>query len=621
MAEKTFFEQAWKTVSDFGQEIGKKAGEAADQASEAFRKTTDAVSKQADDWKESIDAFVDDVRTSWNHTIVKLDDSDIEILLPDGYEKLKYKNFLEGIIKSFANEEAGFQKTVSMSDNLVLIYKTTPDKAMDPDDIQRLIDSIHDNLEPSQGLIEVRNGVTRRGFKYIYSIVKNLGGDFPGVQYYLRLDLLNGDDVVEVRADFNEIGETGLRETIGFELARRAGLVSFDTEAFAGWSEDPYDPSYVLGCRKNLSEKESLDRLFPDNPLSQARELLRAILKDELVIEDESESKKNAEEQPSNNDDYEDTAFLSGLFADECRRKVCLVDIKMDEPADKKQDATKNEDAKTLQTSLDDKLEQATTEYNALYANFSDHGTKLFFRRERALDLLGNVENLVNSIANHPKEFDAEIAEICVKKQNFHDICKFAEDELKAAKQSAFSAGAGVAGGAAVASLAPTAAVWVATTFGTASTGTAISTLSGAVATKAALAWLGGGAIAAGGGGVAAGEALLALAGPIGWSIAGATLLTSIVLFAVKKNKLNKDKEKVIESVLSNTERIRELDAKVIALLEKTDAMREGLQSQYTEALEHYGKSFRKIDRKGQALLASLVNNAKSLALSLGEEA
>jgi hypothetical protein len=50
---------------------------------------------------------------------------------------------------------------------------------------------------------------------------------------------------------------------------------------------------------------------------------------------------------------------------------------------------------------------------------------------------------------------------------------------------------------------------------GTASTGTAISTLSGAVATKAALAWLGGGAISAGGLGVTAG----------GTVVSGGTLL------------------------------------------------------------------------------------------------
>lgn len=46
-------------------------------------------------------------------------------------------------------------------------------------------------------------------------------------------------------------------------------------------------------------------------------------------------------------------------------------------------------------------------------------------------------------------------------------------------------------------------------TFGSASTGTAIATLSGAAASNATLAWLGGGALAAGGGGMAAGAAVL----------------------------------------------------------------------------------------------------------------
>ncbi|WP_432492584.1 hypothetical protein [Kineococcus auxinigenes] len=45
--------------------------------------------------------------------------------------------------------------------------------------------------------------------------------------------------------------------------------------------------------------------------------------------------------------------------------------------------------------------------------------------------------------------------------------------------------------------------------FAAASTGTAISTLSGAAATSATLAWLGGGSLAAGGGGVAAGTVVL----------------------------------------------------------------------------------------------------------------
>jgi hypothetical protein len=57
----------------------------------------------------------------------------------------------------------------------------------------------------------------------------------------------------------------------------------------------------------------------------------------------------------------------------------------------------------------------------------------------------------------------------------------------------------------------------LATQIGVASTGTAIGTLSGAAATNATLAWLGGGSLAAGGMGVAGGTAILggAIAGPV----------------------------------------------------------------------------------------------------------
>ena len=66
-------------------------------------------------------------------------------------------------------------------------------------------------------------------------------------------------------------------------------------------------------------------------------------------------------------------------------------------------------------------------------------------------------------------------------------------------------------------------AMWVATTWGTAGTGTAISSLSGAAASNAALAWLGGGTVASGGGGMAAGAAVLA--GGAAIAIAGVAVI------------------------------------------------------------------------------------------------
>lgn len=170
-----------------------------------------------------------------------------------------------------------------------------------------------------------------------------------------------------------------------------------------------------------------------------------------------------------------------------------------------------------------DEYERAIIDYNDAYTLLSDAGMSLHMERSRSIDLLGLVEALANSIANKPKSFDTDIEQVSCNKREFTEAEEFAKRELDTARKSAMGAGAGFAAGVTVASMAPTAAMWVVTTFGTASIGAVISALSGAAATNAAVVWLGGGAIAAGGGGVFAGEALLALARPVGWSIAGAT--------------------------------------------------------------------------------------------------
>lgn len=282
-------------------------------------------------------------------------------------------------------------------------------------------------------------------------------------------------------------------------------------------------------------------------------------------------------------------------------------------------ESKEQEDNKESKVSLDEQLHDAVNKYNVAYAEFENNGSAILRQRERSVDLLENVEKLINSIANHPKSFDADFEDIQLYKKEFKDVCDYATQELNAAKKSMAGVGAGVAGGMAVASLAPSAAMWVATTFGTASTGTAISTLSGAAATNAALAWLGGGAVTAGGGGMASGTAFLAMAGPVGWTIGGATLLASIALFANKKIKLGKEKKEEIEAVLHNVESVSEVNVKMQSLLDKTDKLRNMLNGQYGKSMSYYGKNFMEIADEGQMLLGTLVNNAKSLAVTLGE--
>jgi hypothetical protein len=75
---------------------------------------------------------------------------------------------------------------------------------------------------------------------------------------------------------------------------------------------------------------------------------------------------------------------------------------------------------------------------------------------------------------------------------------------------------------------------------GTASTGTAISTLTGIAASNATLAWLGGGAVAVGGGGVAVGTAVL------GGVVAGPVLLATGIGLCVSASRFETKAEKRI---------------------------------------------------------------------------
>jgi len=114
------------------------------------------------------------------------------------------------------------------------------------------------------------------------------------------------------------------------------------------------------------------------------------------------------------------------------------------------------------------------------------------------------------------------------------------------------SAGIGAAGGSAL-----TAGSWaLVSVLGAASTGTAISTLSGVAATNATLAWFGGGALATGGAGIAGGSLVL-----------GGLFASPLILiwgFGVhKKARKLEEGYKIIESKLI------ELDGKEKAALEE----------------------------------------------------
>jgi hypothetical protein len=118
---------------------------------------------------------------------------------------------------------------------------------------------------------------------------------------------------------------------------------------------------------------------------------------------------------------------------------------------------------------------------------------------------------------------------------------------------------------------------------------------------------------------MADGHAFLALAGPIGWGLAGVTLLSSIVLFRLKKLKLDKKKKEEIEAIKNNTISAQKVSAQIQELLDEVVVLRDKLNNQYTGCLTDYGKDFMSIPKERQIQLGVLVNNTKSLAASLSK--
>ena len=136
--------------------------------------------------------------------------------------------------------------------------------------------------------------------------------------------------------------------------------------------------------------------------------------------------------------------------------------------------------------------------------------------------------DMIEQIQNRPKFKDIRIEGV--------ELPKYNKEELQEVSVGAGvllgglgGAAAGTAGGFAAAG-ATTSAVMA---LGTASTGTAIASLSGAAATNATLAALGGGALSAGGGGMALGSAVL------GGATLGVGLLAAGVIFNVTGSKLS----------------------------------------------------------------------------------
>jgi hypothetical protein len=192
-------------------------------------------------------------------------------------------------------------------------------------------------------------------------------------------------------------------------------------------------------------------------------------------------------------------------------------------------------------------------------------------------------------------------------------------------KSAGASVVAGVAAAAGVAALAPSTAKAIATTFGTASTGTPIASLSGTAAT---------------GGGVAVGHVLLALAAPVGIGI-GAVTVVGTGLYASSKNKEIAEKaEKQRAKFESLSAELKPKRLELSRLIDLTERHQKGVsdilspfisstKANFMDSVIDYvqsvfksnvPKDYQSFTSEQKTLLASLINHVQSLSKLLNKK-
>lgn len=265
--------------------------------------------------------------------------------------------------------------------------------------------------------------------------------------------------------------------------------------------------------------------------------------------------------------------------------------------------------------------EKAIEQYNGLIETVETECELLYQTRKQTVELIKDIEDFLLKTTDSHHQFEPSLQRIKIEYTKFRHTEDYAAAESK--KEDAilrFGVALGIEGGKAFAQITPKAAISFATTFGKASTGTPISSLSGAAQTKAALAWLGGGAKVIGGRGIAAGKNLLSLAKPtIGFSIAG--IVIAGTLFALdRKNRVTA--EKALEDTNAAKiagEKLIETRAAISLIRLEIEALLARVREQFKNMEPLKDSNYADLSNDEQLQFESLVNNMIALAEMLNK--
>lgn len=202
---------------------------------------------------------------------------------------------------------------------------------------------------------------------------------------------------------------------------------------------------------------------------------------------------------------------------------------------------------------------------------FNQYAIDLYQQRKKAVSVLLAFRQFVESL-QHNDEFIFLLNQA----ESIEDFQNLMAKEETGEECHAFdvqggnaAAGAGAAAGIGLATaLGGQTALWaLASTYGVASTGTAIGTLAGVAEWNAAMAWLGGGTLAAGGGGMALGTTIFSAIPIIGWLVAATGLVYS-------SWKISRNRKKNIETLLQVRQATKQLSTQAQRFFEWSNGAR-----------------------------------------------
>lgn len=266
--------------------------------------------------------------------------------------------------------------------------------------------------------------------------------------------------------------------------------------------------------------------------------------------------------------------------------------------------------------------EEVYERYNKSYKSMETACVELYEQRVASVDVVRIVEQVINSIANTPKEFATKMGEVSKRLNSFKETEEYAQEAYQASVKAGVSIAGSAAAGLGVATMVPTAMMGIASTFGSAATGTAISALSGAAAQKAAVAWIGrtfAGFAVKSGAGLAAGQAFLALAGPVGWGITAVSTGASILSLNKKNKEIAAQAMSEAKEIAKAREALDESVKKINALRKKTELLYKDMTSQKEKILSFQNADYSSLSADEQYFLGTLVNNTNSLAAIINE--